>query len=279
MSSASATLWCRARLLRWTATALLLLVLLFMLFEESMIFFPTRYPAGDWQPRGLEFEDAWFESADGTRLHGWYVPAEHPRAYLLFAHGNAGHLAGRADIVGYLQQELRVSVLAFDYRGYGRSDGKPTEQGILDDARAARAWLAQRAGIRQTEVVLLGESIGGAVVVDLAAADGARGLILENTFSALPDVAAFHFPWLPVRTLLRSRLDSAKKIANYQGPLLQCHGDADTIVPFELGQQLHAAANQPKHFVVIPGGNHNDPRSALWLGAVDAFLEELPVAN
>src|SRR5690606_21254788 len=103
----------------------------------------------------------------------------------------------------------------------GRSEGVPSEQGILADARAARQWLAQRAGVREQDIVLMGESLGGGVMVDLAASDGARALILENTFTSLPDVAAFHYPWLPVRTLMRTRFDSLSKIGNYHGPLLQ----------------------------------------------------------
>ncbi len=275
-ASASPGLWCRLRILRWPAAAALLLLLALMFFEESLIFFPSRYPEGNWQPADLQFEDAWFAASDGTRLHGWYAPAQQPRAQLLFAHGNAGHLAHRADFVRYVQRELNVSVLIFDYRGYGRSEGSPSESGVLADVRAARDWLAERAGVRPDQIVLMGESIGGAVVVDLAAADGARGLILENTFSSLPETAAFHFPWLPVHYLLRTRLDSAAKIARYSGPLLQCHGDADTIVPFEQGTKLHAAANEPKRMVVVEGGDHNDGRNAEWLAEIDEFISALP---
>ena len=184
-------------------------------------------------------------------------------------------MANRANVIRYLQRELRVSVLAFDYRGYGRSEGRPHEKGVLADARAARDWLASRAGVAADEIVLMGESIGGAVAVDLAAADGARGLVLENTFTSLPDVAAYHFPWLPVRTFMRSRLDSESKIGGYRGPLLQCHGDADTVVPFALGLRLHEAAKAPKEFVVISGGDHNDPRSPQWLTALDEFFDRL----
>ena len=168
-----ASLWRRTWPLRWLTTAALAVLLVLMLFEESLIFFPARYPEGNWQPRDLEFEDAWFDAADGTRLHGWYAPAERRVSHLLIAHGNAGNLAHRADLVRYVQRELGVSVLIFDYRGYGRSEGRPSEPGILADARAARQWLAARAEISPGEIVLLGESIGGAVMVELAAADGA----------------------------------------------------------------------------------------------------------
>jgi uncharacterized protein len=167
-------------------------------------------------------------------------------------------------------------VLIFDYRGYGRSEGVPTEQGILADGRAARKWLATRVGVGESQIVMMGESLGGGVAVDLAAADGARGLILENTFSSLPDVAAAHYPWLPVHFLMRAQLNSAAKIPNYHGPLLQVHGDHDQVIPFALGKKLFDAANEPKQFIVIPNGDHNDPRTPAFLKAMDAFIDKLP---
>jgi fermentation-respiration switch protein FrsA (DUF1100 family) len=258
------------------AVACLTLGLLMLMFEESLIFFPAKYPEGFWNPPGLRYEDAWFTAADGVNLHGWYCPADQPRAVVLFAHGNAGNLSHRVDALRNFQNQLGCSILIFDYRGYGRSQGRPTEAGILADARAARLWLARRAAIPPEQIVLLGESIGGAVMVDLAAADGARGLILENTFTSLPDVAAYHFPWLPVRLLMRTRLDSASKIGRYHGSLLMCHGTGDTIVPFELAEKLYHAANEPKQLVVVPGGDHNDPPTQKYLDALDRFLSRLP---
>jgi fermentation-respiration switch protein FrsA (DUF1100 family) len=165
--------------------------------------------------------------------------------------------------------------MIFDDRGYGRSAGVPSEEGILADARAARRWLATRSGVDENEIVLMGESLGAGVMVDLASRDGARALVLENAFTSLPDVAAFHYPWLPVRTLMRTRMDSAAKIGKFRGPLLQVHGDADTIIPFAIGQRLHAAANEPKTFVTIPGANHNDPRAPEFYAALDRFISEL----
>ncbi len=268
--------WRVLKLLRWGAAIYLILLLLAMIFEESLIFFPSRYPEGDWHPAGLEFEDAWFTAADGVKLHGWYVPCDKPRAVVLFAHGNAGNLSDRAEMLRYLQGPLRTSVMIFDYRGYGRSEGQPNEAGVLLDARAARAWLAKRAGVQEKDIVLLGESIGGAVMVDLAAADGARGLVLENSFTSLADVAAHHYPFFPARALMRNRLDSLAKIGQYHGPLLIRHGDADTIIPFEQGQRLFAAANEPKRMVVLPGGDHNDPPTREYLAALDQFLARLP---
>jgi fermentation-respiration switch protein FrsA (DUF1100 family) len=264
------------RLAGWVVAAMiayLLLVAGMLAMESSLIYFPSVYPEGIWNPPGLAFEDAWFE-ADGAKLHGWYVPCDNPRAVVLVAHGNAGNVSHRCDLLAGLH-ELNIATLIFDYRGYGRSSGSPSESGILADARAARAWLAQRAGVAEAEIVLLGESLGGGVMVDLAAGDGARGLILENTFTSLPDVAAFHYPWLPVRLLMRTRMDSAAKIGRYRGPLLQVHGDADTIIPYAIGQRLFAAANEPKELVTIAGGDHNDPRTPEYFAAIDRFIQRL----
>ncbi len=263
------------RVVRDVAIGYLLVLLAMMFLEESFIFVPSKFPEGDWQPRGLVFEEASFPSADGTRLHGWYVPHQRRRASVLFLPGNAGNITDRADVLRILHDKVGVSVLIFDYRGYGRSEGRPTERGVLADARAARAWLARREGIRENEIVLMGESLGGAVAVDLAASDGARALVLESTFSSAPDVAARVFPWLPVRLLMRTRFDSAAKIAAYHGPLLQSHGPRDTIIPFALGRRLFDAANQPKQFITIEDRDHNDPRPWSYYDALAAFLGKL----
>ena len=131
-------------------------------FEQAQIFQPVQYPHGNWQPPDLHFEDAWFAAANGTKLHGWYVPHENPRAVVLFAHGNAGNLSHRADSMHLLHDRHRLSVMIFDYRGYGRSDGSPHEKGLLQDARSARAWLAERVGVNEREIVLMGRSLGAA---------------------------------------------------------------------------------------------------------------------
>jgi fermentation-respiration switch protein FrsA (DUF1100 family) len=246
-----------------------------MLAENQLIYFPAKYPAGEWQPAGLNVEDADMQAADGTRLHGWYIPHIRPRAVVLFLHGNAGNIAGRAEFLRDVHA-LGVSVLALDYRGYGRSEGSPSEAGLKDDARTARRWLAERAGVREADIVLWGESIGTAVAIDLAA-EGARGLILENAFTSLPDVAGHHYWWAPVKLLMRSRFAAIDKIGDYKGPLLQVHGDADTIIPFELGRKLFDAANEPKQFVTLPGADHNDPRAdAFWIAA-EKFLTSVAV--
>ena len=147
---------------------------------------------------------------------------------------------------------------------------------MLADARAARRWLAARTGVREGDVVIAGHSLGGGVAVDLAAGDGARALILEGTFTNLPDVAASHVPFLPVRAVMQARLNSVGKIPAYRGPLLQVHGDADGVVPYGQGLRLFAAANEPKEFVTVRGGNHTDLYTPEYVAALDRFLAGLP---
>ena len=137
--------------------------------DELLLFFPLKHPEGDWQPDGLRFQDVWFTSEDQTRLHGWYCPCDEPRAIVLMAHGNAGNVAVRAPWLQHLQTGLRVTAFMFDYRGYGRSDGVPTVPGVLQDARAARAKLRELAGVEDSGMLIMGESLGGAVAVQLAA--------------------------------------------------------------------------------------------------------------
>lgn len=169
-------------------------------------------------------------------------------------------------------------MLLFDYRGYGRSEGVPTIDGVLADARAARHWLAERAGVTEKEIVLVGNSLGGAVAVDLAGRDGARGLVLENTFASLADVAERHFGRL-TRLLVEGRLDSASRIRDYHGPLLQTHGSADQVVPSESGRRLFQAAAGPKTFVEVAGGDHNDAPARAYLDALNRFLGGLPAGG
>ena len=247
-----------------------------MLFEERLIFFPAKYPIGQWRPYGLEPEDAWFRAADGTELHGWYLPHQKPRGFVLFCHGNAGNITHRDHVLRQLHDAVGVSVLIFDYRGYGRSRGSPGEAGVLADARAAQQWLVRRGGVKPSEIILMGESLGCAVAVDLAVDGGARALVLQNGFSSLPDVAALHYPWLPVRWLLRTRLDAAGQIGRYQGPLFQSHGDADTIVPHRFGRRLFEAANEPKQLLTLPGHDHNDLHGPEYYARLREFIEHLP---
>jgi len=244
--------------------------------ERRLIFSPAKYPAGDWKPTTVLYQDVHFSAADGVTLHGWYVPHENPRAHALILHGNGGNITLFADTLRILNRRHGLALLVFDYRGYGKSEGKPSEKGILLDARAARDWLAAKEGIAPSDVVLLGQSLGGGVAVDLAAKDGARGLVLASTFTSLPEAARSHVPWLPIGSMMTVRLDSIRKIKDYHGPLLLSHGDADEVVPYEQGVALFEAAPGPKRMITVPGGKHNDPQPEEYRVAFDEFIAGLP---
>jgi len=245
--------------------------------EKSLVYQPSKYPEGNWQPIGLDFEDAHFTAADGTKLHGWFLPREKPLAVALFCHGNGGNVAMWADALQQYHDRHGLAVLGFDYRGYGRSEGSPSEAGLIMDARAARKWLADRTGVNESDIVLMGTSLGGGVATQLASQDGARGLVLASTFTSLPDVGAEHTPWLSPRVVMVNRFNSLKAIARYEGPVLICHGDADPLIPIEQGRRLYEAAPGRKQFVAIPGGGHSQPRSTEYGRALDEFIASLPI--
>jgi fermentation-respiration switch protein FrsA (DUF1100 family) len=240
--------------------------------DERLLFFPSKYPAGDWKPEDLKFDEVIFESEDKTRLHGWYCPCDDRRAVVLMTHGNAGHVADRAPLLRYLQSKARVAVFIFDYRGYGKSEGTPTVEGVLDDARAARSQLRWMASLKDSEMLLMGESLGGAIAVQLAAESAPRGLILQSTFSSLREIADFHFPalsWL----VPDGKLNSCSALQRYSGPLLQSHGSADRTIPLPLAEKLFAAGNEPKQFIRIAGAGHNSWITDGYLGHLSSFIE------
>ena len=246
--------------------------------DELLLFFPSKFPKGDWNPNDLRFEDIFFTAEDKTKLHGWYCPANNRRAVVLIAHGNAGHVASRAAWLRYLQTRANVSVFMFDYRGYGRSEGIPSVEGAIQDATAARAKLCELATIKDSEMLLMGESLGGAIVIQLAADSPPRGLILQSTFSSLRNIAEVHYPrlsWL----VPRKKLDSATRIVRYRGPLLQSHGNLDRTIPFSSGVKLFRAANEPKQFVTIDNADHNNWITEAYLKQLNSFIARVAEAR
>ncbi len=239
--------------------------------DEMILFQPNK--RGDWAPKQLQYTDVDFESGDGTQLHAWYCPATTPRAVVLYCHGNAGNIAWLADYFEFLRTKHRMSILAFDYRGYGKSKGTPTVEGVLADGRAARAKLAELAGAPASEIVVWGRSMGGAVAVQLASEERPRGLILECTFDSFKTVAQHHAPrWAFL--VPQDRLASVKRIPLVTCPLLQVHGTADRVVPFSSGQALFAAANEPKQFIQLPNADHNTPSPPGLYTQIDRFLDQ-----
>jgi uncharacterized protein len=268
----------RLKRLGWSLAFIYAGVTIGMMFLERMLIYPVPSSANaDWHPDWFEYEDAEFKSADGTQLHGWFLEHPAPQATLLVFHGNGEQVAYMAEQLVMLRTECQANVMAMDYRGYGKSSGKPFERGVLEDGEAAQQWLAERTGQTAESIVLLGHSLGGAVAVHVAAKHGARGLVLDRTFDSLVNVAAVHMPLLPVRLLLRNRYESAKRILEYHGPLLQFHGEADNIVPFKFGKQLFdSAPSAAKAFVSSPTLGHNDAWPSDFQLKLQEFLDSLP---
>jgi fermentation-respiration switch protein FrsA (DUF1100 family) len=257
----------------WVAIpAWVLLVGLMLLLEPKLVYPGAPATRGDYEP-DFEFEDVSFESADGTKLHGWMIPAAGSNRYLLFCHGNGENVAMAGGYVARLMgQALNANVFVFDYRGYGKSAGSPNERGVLEDSHAAMNWLCDRFDIAPTDVIVNGFSIGGGPATDLASSLGCRGLILQRTFSSLTDVAQSRFPFLPVRLMMRNRFESAKKLSSYQGPLLQSHGELDRVVPIKFGRRLfHACPAEDKIFFSKPDMDHFSPLDEDLLELVSQF--------
>lgn len=246
------------------------------LIERSLVYPRPSRERGDWKPRWLRPQNVWFRSADNTKLHGWYVPNPEARRLVVYCHGNAEHVADQANLVFRLQSHLEATVFVFDYRGYGRSRGKPGERGCVADGLAAQRWLAERECVNTDDIVVIGRSIGGGVATAMAAEQGARALILQNTFSKMTDAAAALYPYLPVRLVMRNRYNSVRRIKKYHGPLFQCHGTGDEMVPIELGRKLfEAAPGKLKHFYEVPYARHNDSPPPAYYSALRSFLDQV----
>lgn len=229
------------------------------LLENRMVFFPYKYPQGFWQPSafGLEVKDCFFEASDGTKLHGWFLKKEGANQTLLWCHGNAGNISDRLDNLARLSK-LPINIFLFDYRGYGRSEGTPTESGVYLDALAAYDYVVGEHSVAADSLVIFGRSLGGAVAVELAVNRPCRKLILESTFASARDMAKEMFGVIPVHLSMKSRFDSVEKIRQIKMPLLMIHGRRDQVVPFELGKRLYDVANMPKSFYEIAEADHND---------------------
>jgi hypothetical protein len=223
--------------------------------QARMLFLPTSELVADPGAIGLAFEDVEIDTRDGERLHAWWVPHAQARGTLLFAHGNAGNVSYRLDSLR-LFHRLRLNVLIFDYRGYGRSTGRPTEAGLYRDGEAARRWLTENAGVDADDLVLFGRSMGAAVAARLATGHRAACLIAESAFTSVPDRAAEIYWWLPVRWLLHIRMDTRRSVGEADLPVLVVHSRDDEIVPFSHARRLLEAAGRRGQLLEI-SGDHN----------------------
>ena len=234
------------------------LVLLLYFRQGRYVYYPSRSLTSTPATAGLKYEEVNVTAADGTGIHGWFVPAEGAGATVLLCHGNAGNIWHRIDAL-WMFHEMGFNVCCFDYRGYGKSGGKPTEEGTYQDAAAVWEWLVKVRGVGEDSIVIHGESLGGAVAAWLAENRSPAGLVLESTFTSLPDMAARLYPFLPVRWLCRFRYNTLERLSRIRCPVLVAHGRDDEMIPFAFGRRLFEAANEPKAFFELKG-SHNTGR-------------------
>lgn len=262
--------------------ALLGAVALLLVLVYSLQRFLIYLPYGSVSPLPEELaggEEVEFVTSDGLELGGWFVPARERgrRAAVLVANGNAGNRAHRAPLAAALR-EAGVGVLLFDYRGYGGNPGTPSEEGLHLDALAARDYLAGRPEVDADRIVYFGESIGAAVVVRLAKERPPAGLVLRSPFTSLADVGRLHYPWLPVRLLLKDDYDVAGTVARLDVPVLVIAGEKDSIIPARQSRAVYEAVREPKRLVRIDGADHNDAElftGEELVGEVHRFLEQI----
>jgi uncharacterized protein len=247
------------------------------LLENWLLFHPLRATQYWLPPPNTRVEDIYLQDVSGTRIHAWWCPAQnwHPaQGAMLYCHGNAGNLSCRADAIAHWQQALDLSVLIFDYPGYGRSEGSPTEAGCYAAADAAYDWLTRTMGVPPERLLIYGGSLGGGVAVDLASRQPHRALILVKTFTSIPDAAQSVYPWLPARWLVRNRFDNLEKISRCSRPIFVAHGTGDRLIPFAQGQRLFTAASEPKQFLAMTDLDHNDGLSPEFFAALRSFLDQ-----
>ncbi len=225
-------------------------------FQNRFLFYPTHDIAVTPDQAGLVYSEQFLDLPGGEKIHSWYLPGDSAKPTVLFLHGNGGNVGHRIEHLQFLFS-LGVNTLIIDYRGYGRSSGKPSETNMYADAELAYDWLTQEKGVPVEKLFLFGESIGGAVAVDLASRKKVAGVIVESSFTSLRDIAHHSFPLVPTGLLLRSDFNSIAKLPLVSAPILVTHSPDDDIIPFFFGQRLFESAKPPKKFVRLFGG-HND---------------------
>ena len=229
-------------------------------FEHHQVYHPDRILIATGAELGRPFEDLSLDTSDGIELHGWFYPANNASARAKWAalvcHGNAGNISHRLELCAELLRS-GLNILLFDYRGYGRSGGRPSEEGTYLDAEAAYEWL-RRSGFVGANIIAFGESLGGGIATELAIRKQVGGLVLESSFSGIFDLAAEIFPWLPVRWLSTIKYDTCSKLPRVKVPVLVMHSRGDKMIGFHHAEKNFALANEPKMLCELTGG-HNEP--------------------
>lgn len=234
------------------AVGYLLILLAIFLMQSKLIYYPEKEIWATPQEVGLKYENVTFSTEDDVALHGWYIPAAEAEVTVLFFHGNAGNISNRLQTLQMLN-EMGLNVFIFDYRGYGQSEGSPTEQGTYQDGLAAWNYLTAERGIADSSIVIMGRSLGGSVASWLAARQQPSAAVIESTFTSAADIASDLYPWLPVRMLIKYEYNTIENMKQIRSPLFMSHSRGDQIVPFDHGQKLFQIANEPKTFVELVG--------------------------
>jgi fermentation-respiration switch protein FrsA (DUF1100 family) len=237
-------------------TTYLVLAAVLYIMQPKFLYSPERDVSDTPDELGLDFEDVVFKSADGLDLSGWYIPADTPKFTVLFCHGNGGNIAHRLDSINIFHN-LGLNCFIFDYRGYGRSQGKPSEEGTYTDAMAAYKWLNEEKKIPAENIIVFGRSLGGSIAAQLASKVEAGALIVESAFTSYVDIGKEYYSYMPVRWFARFGYRTIDYIGNVRCPVMLIYSGNDEIVPFKFGLELYEAANEPKEFIEIFGG-HND---------------------
>ena len=239
--------------------------------EPSLVYMPTK-SGQEWSEKpSAEIQDVTLTTPDG-QMNAWYLPAEKPDIALMICHGTGGNLSIRGQGLPEYRSRFHASVLVFDYPGYGKSDGEPTEAGCYNVANAAYDFLVSKKGFKPENVVIYGESLGGGVAVDLAARHEHRALVLVKTFASIPDMARERWSTWSSSPLVRNRFDSVAKIKNCKAPIFVAHGDRDRVIPLAEAKKLYEAAPTPKKFFLLQGSDHNDPLPPAFYDALAAFV-------
>ncbi|MFM1919894.1 MAG: hypothetical protein RLZZ303_1528 [Candidatus Hydrogenedentota bacterium] len=256
------------------AVAYLGICLVFYLIQDRLIFPGTKEMRRDPSYYGWDFEEVWLEPLPGEKSLAWFVPVENARGVCLFSHGNGGNISTRLESIGIFRN-LGLSVLAYDYGGYGKSSGKTSEQRVYADVRAAWKHLTETRGLPPEKILLFGRSMGGAPTTQLATEVKPAAVVLESAYTSLPAVAQEVVPLLPARFITKYRFDNLSKIGAVQVPLLVIHSPDDTLVRYHHGQQLYAAANEPKTFLEIHGDHSGGfvQSMDIYLPAWEKFLD------
>jgi uncharacterized protein len=271
----------RRRIARWLVRAALcyiVVLIVMMLLENRLVYHPSSAVEYWRAPAALDVEEVTLEGLEHLSVHAWWCPMEKwtPQdGALIYCQGNGGNLSMRSEPLKQWLHQGHTSVLIFDYPGYGHSEGAPSESGCYAAAQAAYDWLIRTKQVPAERILIYGVSLGGGVATDLASKNPHRALILLMTFTSLPDAASWHYPWLPTHWLMRNRFDSIAKICRCSKPIFIAHGTADRVVGFQLGKRLYAAAPEPKRFMSIAGGEHDEMIPDGFFTNLHAFLREV----